>query len=336
MGANFRSRVAGPSHVIAGVTLTSPIRSSGCSPNTANTSRDLSVTGQTSRGSRACLNSNPPIGNSRWPESTRKTTSGPPVASRYLQPEGANTGAPLGRAGSSGCPNTPGTGTPTCTFAWPGAVLSSRRSWRKAWPNCSSLERLDLDVDDPAWPVLLAVSDNDPSRKPAAAKAFMLCMAIVQNHGRPHSPTDRAPVETFFGHVKAKWPRLEGVDDAELLEHEFERVPPSITSHQMTSSPAVSKPSSRPVGGASSDHARSGSPSIDGKTATTRRTGNELDQLWSHLHGKVRYTSCRRCAGAAWALAARPVLCPYPIDTDANHDACAEPQGHMEALRRDQ
>jgi transposase InsO family protein len=45
-----------------------------------------------------------------------------------------------------------------------------------------------------------------------------VAIAIVQHHGRPHTPTDQAQIEMLFGHVKGEWPHLEGVDDAELLE----------------------------------------------------------------------------------------------------------------------
>jgi transposase InsO family protein len=70
-------------------------------------------------------------------------------------------------------------------------------------------ERLDLDTDDPRRPILLAVSDNGPPMKAQATRAFMALMAIAQHHGRPHTPTDQAWIETFFGHIKGEWPHLE-------------------------------------------------------------------------------------------------------------------------------
>ena len=85
-------------------------------------------------------------------------------------------------------------------------------------------ERLDLDVDDPRRPVLLAVSDNGPQMTSTDTKAFMALMAIAQHHGRPHTPTDQAWVETFFGHVKGEWPHLEGIDDPVVLGTELARV----------------------------------------------------------------------------------------------------------------
>jgi transposase InsO family protein len=80
-------------------------------------------------------------------------------------------------------------------------------------------ERLDLHVDDPARPLLLALSDNGLPMRSAATKAFMLAMPIVQHHGRPHTPTDRAQIETLFAHVKGERPHPGlRIDDAELLE----------------------------------------------------------------------------------------------------------------------
>src|ERR671911_603647 len=46
-------------------------------------------------------------------------------------------------------------------------------------------ERLDLAVDDPARPILLAVSDNGPPMAAADTRAFMALMAIAQHRGRP-------------------------------------------------------------------------------------------------------------------------------------------------------
>ncbi|MCL4292297.1 MAG: DDE-type integrase/transposase/recombinase [Acidimicrobiia bacterium] len=63
-------------------------------------------------------------------------------------------------------------------------------------------ERLDLALDDPARPILLAVSDNGPPMAAADTRAFMALMAIAQHRGRPRTPTDQAWIETFFGHIK--------------------------------------------------------------------------------------------------------------------------------------
>lgn len=85
-------------------------------------------------------------------------------------------------------------------------------------------ERLDLAVDDPARPILLAVSDNGPPMAAADTRAFMTLMAIAQHRGRPHTPTDQAWIETFFGHIKGEWPHLETIEDPIVLETELARV----------------------------------------------------------------------------------------------------------------
>jgi transposase InsO family protein len=85
-------------------------------------------------------------------------------------------------------------------------------------------ERLDLDVEDPRRPILLAVSDNGPPMAAHDTRAFMALMAIVQHRGRPHTPTDQAWIESFFGHIKAEWPHLEEIADPVVLEAELARV----------------------------------------------------------------------------------------------------------------
>jgi transposase InsO family protein len=85
-------------------------------------------------------------------------------------------------------------------------------------------DRLDLDVGDPERPILLAVSDNGPAMTSHDTRAYMAMMAIAQHHGRPHTPTDQAWIETFFGHIKQEWPHLGAIGDPELLETELERV----------------------------------------------------------------------------------------------------------------
>ena len=85
-------------------------------------------------------------------------------------------------------------------------------------------ERLDLDPDDPRRPILLAVSDNGPPMTAEATRAFMALMAIAQHHGRPHTPTDQAWIESFFGHLKSEWPHLETITDPATLDVELERV----------------------------------------------------------------------------------------------------------------
>ena len=97
-------------------------------------------------------------------------------------------------------------------------------------------ERLELAEDDPARPILLAVSDDGPQMKSDATKAFMAAMAVAQHHGRPHTPTDQAWTETLFGHVKGEWPHLERIGDPALLEHELGRVRHEYNSVRLHSS----------------------------------------------------------------------------------------------------
>lgn len=85
-------------------------------------------------------------------------------------------------------------------------------------------EWLDLDPDDPRWPILLAVSDNGPPMTAEATRAFMALMAIAQHHGRPHTPADQAWFESFFGHIKGEWPHLETITNPVVLEAELARL----------------------------------------------------------------------------------------------------------------
>lgn len=85
-------------------------------------------------------------------------------------------------------------------------------------------ERLDLNQDDPRRPILLAVSDNGPPMTSTDTRTYMALMAIAQHHGRPHTPTDQAWIETFFGHIKGEWPHLNDICDPILLEDELDRV----------------------------------------------------------------------------------------------------------------
>jgi hypothetical protein len=75
-----------------------------------------------------------------------------------------------------------------------------------------------------ALPILLAVSDNGAPMTADATRAFMALCSIAQHFGRPGTPTDQAPIESFFGHVKIDWPHLEAITDPDILEAELERV----------------------------------------------------------------------------------------------------------------
>ena len=85
-------------------------------------------------------------------------------------------------------------------------------------------ERLDLAADDPNRPILLAVSDNGPAMTSIDTKAYMAALAITQHHGRPHTPTDQAWIESFFGHIKGEWPHLSAITDPVELETELNRI----------------------------------------------------------------------------------------------------------------
>ncbi|MFV0309066.1 MAG: transposase [Desertimonas sp.] len=84
--------------------------------------------------------------------------------------------------------------------------------------------RLDLHDDDPARPILLAVSDNGPPMAARDTRAFMALMAIAQHRGRPQTPTDQAWIESFFGHIKGEWPHLHDITDPAVLESELARI----------------------------------------------------------------------------------------------------------------
>ena len=81
----------------------------------------------------------------------------------------------------------------------------------------------DVDLDDDAAPVLLAVSDNGPEMRSGETRAFMALLSIGQHFGRPYTPTDQAWIETLWGHVKAENPHLLNITDPEVLAAELER-----------------------------------------------------------------------------------------------------------------
>lgn len=85
-------------------------------------------------------------------------------------------------------------------------------------------ERLELAVDDPARPILLACSDNGPQMTSAATREFLAGLAVAQRLGRPHTPADQAWIESLFGHIKGEWPHLEQITDAVVLDGELTRI----------------------------------------------------------------------------------------------------------------
>ena len=80
---------------------------------------------------------------------------------------------------------------------------------------------IDLTVDDPARPILLALSDNGPQMTSGSTREFMALCAIHQHFGRPGTPTDQAWIESLFGHVKAEWPHLNSIGDPATLRAEL-------------------------------------------------------------------------------------------------------------------
>jgi putative transposase len=80
---------------------------------------------------------------------------------------------------------------------------------------------IDLAVDDPARPVLLAMSDNGPQMTSGSTREFMALCAIHQHFGRPGTPTDQAWIESLFGHVKAEYPHLLAIRDPATLRAEL-------------------------------------------------------------------------------------------------------------------
>jgi transposase InsO family protein len=73
-------------------------------------------------------------------------------------------------------------------------------------------------------PVLVAWSDNGPEMAAGDTRTFMALMAIIQHHGRPHTPTDQAHIESFFGHLKGEWPHLVRITDPAVLDIELGRI----------------------------------------------------------------------------------------------------------------
>jgi transposase InsO family protein len=85
------------------------------------------------------------------------------------------------------------------------------------------VERRLEGLGDGDLPLLLAVSDNGPQMTSGSTAEYMAMCSIVQHFGRPGTPTDQAPIESFFGHVKGEFPHLEQIRDPVELERELER-----------------------------------------------------------------------------------------------------------------
>jgi putative transposase len=88
----------------------------------------------------------------------------------------------------------------------------------------ADLDETVLDDDDPALPLLLAVSDNGTEMKCRETRRFLAVCSIAQHFGRPSTPTDQAWIETLWGHVKHENPHLMAISDPGVLAAELERV----------------------------------------------------------------------------------------------------------------
>ena len=55
-----------------------------------------------------------------------------------------------------------------------------------------------ITSDDTRRPILLAASDNGPQMTSGSTREFMAMHAIATHFGRPGTPTDQAPIESFF------------------------------------------------------------------------------------------------------------------------------------------
>ena len=78
--------------------------------------------------------------------------------------------------------------------------------------------------DEDRLPVLIAWSDNGTEMKATDTRQFMAIMAITQHHGRPGTPTDQAPIESFFSHLKGEWPLITAITDPAVLDSELNRI----------------------------------------------------------------------------------------------------------------
>lgn len=83
-------------------------------------------------------------------------------------------------------------------------------------------DTVDSAIGDGQRPLLLAISDNGPQMRSHSTREFLAGVAIAQQFGRPHTPTDQAWIETLFGHVKGEWPHLEKITDPGELEAELD------------------------------------------------------------------------------------------------------------------
>ncbi len=104
------------------------------------------------------------------------------------------------------------------------AVIFDRALIAEGLAELITPERIELPIDDPARPILLACSDNGPPMTSHDTRDFFVGLAVAQRLGRPATPTDQAWIESLFGHVKGEWPHLETITDPAALDTELGRV----------------------------------------------------------------------------------------------------------------
>ena len=164
-------------------------------------------------------------------------------------------------------------------------------------------QRLDLAVDDPARPILLAVSDNGPPMAATDTRAFMTLMAIApapraaptprptKRGSRASSATSRASGPHRRRPHRPRRARGRARPHPDRTTTRCGCTKRSATSPPTTNTTDEENPSARPAGKASPEPANSGSNSTAGTTTTTPRRHRDLDHFHHDLRGKVRNAS---------------------------------------------
>jgi Integrase core domain len=128
-----------------------------------------------------------------------------------------------------------------------------------------------------------------------STREFLAGVAIAQQFGRPHTPTDQAWIETLFGHVKGEWPHLEktrdpGAPDAELdkARREYNGVRLHATIGYVTpttSTKAKAMPSASSAATGSPPHATTASHTVEPQP--TRRTRDRAPSLAGYFSPRL-------------------------------------------------
>ena len=157
-------------------------------------------------------------------------------------------------------------------------------------------ERLDLAVDDPARPILLACSDNGPQMTSKATREFLAGLAIAQRlaartprrtrrgsrassgtskrSGRTSNSSATRPCSTSNSNESAPSTTAHGC------------TPASATSPPTTNTTAAARPSVKHASRASGEPTTNGSPTIAATaTITTPEQHRDLDHFASQLRG---------------------------------------------------